>query len=922
MKQEHPGKLTDIFKTLGATKGSLAGNDPLLLTGSSHVWVVESGEVDLFVVKMEDGKPAGNLTPLTRYQAGDIFFGLERDTVSRTIGVLVRGGPDTVVHALVPHRLFSQGEHREVIARAVCQWVNSCIAGVTSKPLQREIKEAGDTLLKEDVIEALLETDALAASLDSFHRVFLSLISSQFDARQQQLRDHLQQKDDAAKAGVARGMQQLAAILYTGKKRPFIAGEGDDPLFTVCQEVGRSLNVHIRQPPRPEDEEDEGETDSIVEIARASHVRIRQIVLRGKWWRDDCGPLVGYVEEDGRPVALMPSKPGRYEIVDPTAKKREKVTAAVASGLSPMAHMMYRPFPGQQLNWWDLIKFGVAGKKQDVIWMVLMGAAGGILGMFVPLATGILFDSVIPGAERGQLFQVILALLAASLAGALFQITRGISVVRIQGGMNASLQAALWDRVLELPTTFFRRYTSGELASRTMGIQAINNILSDTVVTSILGGVFGVFNLLLLFYYSPRLAMVALLLVACGVVATAWTGRARKHHLTQYTAIQHKITGLVFQFLSGISKLRMTGSETKAFGIWAEMFSRQRKVSFIMERIQNRLEIFNSAYPHLATMCVFAAYAFLVQNEQVGYNEGLSTGEFLAFNAAFGSFIIVAIEMSAGLLSIMTIQPHYDNVLPILETLPETDDSRAAPGVLKGEIEVSNVCFRYIKDGPIILNELSIHIKPQQFVAIVGGSGCGKSTLLRLLLGFEVQESGAIFYDSKELSGIDIRMVRRQIGVVLQNAQLMGGDIFTNIVGAAANLTIDDAWRAARAVGLAEDIEDMPMGMHTIIAEGGGGLSGGQRQRLVIARAIVHEPKILFFDEATSALDNRTQAMVTESLEQLQATRVVIAHRLSTIKNADRIFAIDRGVLQESGTYEELMQRDGYFARLAKRQIA
>ncbi len=902
--------------------GSLAGNDPLLLTGSDHVWVVESGEVDLFVVRMENGNPAGNLTPLIRLEAGEMFLGLEQDDVSQTIGILVRGGPDTVIHALVPHRLFSDSGDREIVVKAVQQWVKSCIAAVTVKSLQREFAESAGTLLQDGNVEALLATNEIAASLDAFHHLFLSFVSSQFDVRQQQLQDHLQQKDDAARAVVSRGMQQLAAILYTGKTRPFIVGEGDDPLLAVCMEVGRSLNVDIRLPPRSEDDEISLEADSIVEIARASHVRIRQVVLRGKWWRDDCGPLVGYVEEDGRPVALMPVKPGRYEIVDPSTKTREKVTAAIASGLSPVAHMMYRPFPGKQLDWRDLIRFGVAGKKQDLIWLVLMGAAGGILGMFVPLATGILFDSVIPGAERSQLFQIILALLAASLAGALFQVTRGISVVRIQGGMNASLQAALWDRVLELPTTFFRRYTSGELASRTMGIQAINTILSDTVVTSVLGGVFGVFNLLLLFYYSPRLAVIALLLVGCGVIASTWTGRALKRHLIELTTIQHKITGLVFQFISGISKLRMTGSEARAFGIWANMFSRQRTVSFTMERIQNRLEVFNSAYPHLAVMCIFAAYAFLVQNDQGGYGEGLSTGEFLAFNAAFGSFIIVAIEMSAGMLSVMTIQPYYENVRPILETLPETDESKAAPGVLRGEIEVSNVCFRYIKDGPIILNDLSIHIQPQQFVAIVGGSGSGKSTLLRLLLGFEVQESGAIFYDSKELSGIDIRMVRRQIGVVLQNAQLMGGDIFTNIVGASANLTLDDAWRAARAVGLAEDIEDMPMGMHTIIAEGGGGLSGGQRQRLVIARAIVHEPKVLFFDEATSALDNRTQAMVTESLEKLQATRVVIAHRLSTIKNADCIFAIDRGVLRESGTYEELMQKDGYFARLAKRQIA
>jgi NHLM bacteriocin system ABC transporter ATP-binding protein len=917
--------LVDIFMQLSATEASLAGNAPLLLTESSHVWMVKEGAVDLFVVKMEDGEPAGNLNPLMRYSCGDVFFGLQRDNKSSDIGIIVRGTPGTIIQALVPHQLFSQTGEQEsckIIAKAVSKWIRGCVDSITIKDLAKEIKTVGEPLCKDETIVTLLQNHELAPSLNIFHSLFLSTTSRQFDIRLQRLYDHIQQKDNAAKAFVARGMQQLAAILSTGKERPFIINKEISPILAVCQEIGRILNVKIQSPPHSEDDEADQVADSLLEIARASHVRIRKVILRGKWWRQDCGPLIGSIEEDNRPIALLPTKPGRYEIVDPSGKIKGKVTSSIASDINPVAYMMYRPFPDRQLNWWDLIKFGTAGRKHDIIWMILMGAAGGILGTFVPLATGVLFDTVIPGAERTQLYQIILALLAASLAGALFQVTRGISVVRIQGGMNASLQAAIWDRVLELPTTFFRRYTSGELTSRTMSIQAINTILSDTVVTSILGGIFGVFNIILLFYFSPKLAVIAILLVTIGSIATGWAGLARVRHLKTLTGIQQKITGIVFQFLSGIAKLRITGTETKAFGIWADMFSRQRQVSFKMEQIQNRLEVFNSAYPHLATMCIFAAYAFLVFNNQTALTEGLSTGEFLAFNAAFGAFMTAGIEMSGGLLSLMSVQPYYGNIRPILETLPETDDSRAAPGELKGEIEVSNVCFRYIKDGPIILNDLSLHIKPHQFVAIVGGSGSGKSTLLRLLLGFETQESGAIFYDSKELSGIDIRMVRRQIGVVLQNAQLMSGDIFTNIVGASLNLTIDDAWDAARAVGLADDIEDMPMGMHTIIAEGGGGLSGGQRQRLVIARAIVHKPKILFFDEATSALDNRTQGMVTHSLEQLQSTRIVIAHRLSTIKNADCIYAIDRGNLIESGTYDELMQRDGYFAKLAKRQIA
>jgi ATP-binding cassette subfamily C protein len=193
--------------------------------------------------------------------------------------------------------------------------------------------------------------------------------------------------------------------------------------------------------------------------------------------------------------------------------------------------------------------------------------------------------------------------------------------------------------------------------------------------------------------------------------------------------------------------------------------------------------------------------------------------------------------------------------------------------------------------------------------------------LTRLLLGFEKPASGCVFYDGKDLDRLDVNQVRRQIGVVLQNGKLIAGDILSNIIGS-LNLTIDHAWEAARSAGLEEDIQALPMGMHTFLSEGGGNLSGGQRQRLLIARALVNKPSILLFDEATSALDNRTQAIVNESLEALQVSRMVIAHRLSTVQKADRILVLDKGKLVESGTYEELMQQGEIFAELARRQVA
>jgi ATP-binding cassette subfamily C protein len=316
-------------------------------------------------------------------------------------------------------------------------------------------------------------------------------------------------------------------------------------------------------------------------------------------------------------------------------------------------------------------------------------------------------------------------------------------------------------------------------------------------------------------------------------------------------------------------------------------------------------------------MAIFFVVAFFLKEDN-----SFSTGAFLAFNAAFGGFLGAMLGATSILTTVLAIIPIYERAKPILETSPEINDSKVHPGQLAGEIEVSHVSFSYTPDGPLVLQDVSLQIEPGEFVALVGSSGSGKSTLLRLLLGFETASSGSIYYDHQDIAGVDLGALRRQLGVVLQNGQLMSGDIFTNIIGAATTLTLDDAWEAATQAGIADDIRAMPMGMHTMVSDGGSTLSGGQRQRLLIARAIVNRPRILFFDEATSALDNRAQEMVSTSLENLRATRIVIAHRLSTIVHADRIFVMDNGKLVQSGTYDELIGRDGIFAGLARRQLA
>jgi ATP-binding cassette subfamily C protein len=309
-----------------------------------------------------------------------------------------------------------------------------------------------------------------------------------------------------------------------------------------------------------------------------------------------------------------------------------------------------------------------------------------------------------------------------------------------------------------------------------------------------------------------------------------------------------------------------------------------------------------------------------IQQAQTMGKVGLTIGTFMAFDSAFKSFIHGTTDISNTITDMLQILPQWQRAQPILKAIPEVELDKADPGKLIGRITVDRVCFRYRQDGPLNLDKVSIHAEPGEFIALVGGSGSGKSTIFRLLLGFETPEEGSIYYDGQDLSGLDVGAVRRQLGVVLQAGKMMAGSIFDNLAGG-ANISLDEAWEAAKMSGFADDVAAMPMGMHTVVSEGGGNLSGGQRQRLLIAKALVLKPRILMFDEATSALDNRTQAIVSENLEKLKVTRLVIAHRLSTIRNADRIYVMQSGSVAQQGSFEELAEQEGLFTNLMQRQM-
>jgi ATP-binding cassette subfamily C protein len=637
------------------------------------------------------------------------------------------------------------------------------------------------------------------------------------------------------------------------------------------------------------------------------------VILSNKWWCKDNGPLLAFTKEGDKPVALIPSSVRSYSLYEPETNDIQPVTDQIVQSLKPEAYTFYRPFPNKALTFKDLVIMGLRGCSRDVFMVLIMGVAGALLGLLTPIATGYIFDSVIPGAANSQLFQVVAILIACAMAIAAFKITKDIAVVRIEGKMGYTLHAAVWDRLLSLPVPFFRKYTAGDLASRSMGIMRIRAILSGVVVSTMIGGIFSTFYLALLFYYDFSLALVAVVLSIAAVIFFVIVGYLQACQQRKIMKIEGKNTGVILQLITGIAKLRVSGTEDRAFALWAKNFAAKKTFAFKAGFIRNIQETFNSCFPVLASLAIFA---WLIMQRS-----GMTTGQFLAFNYAYFSFQNAMLQMTLALTASLQILPLYERTKPILQALPEADETKTIPGKLSGEIEVSHTFFRYTPDGPLVLKDVSLRAYPGEFVAIVGGSGCGKSTLLRLLLGFETPEMGNVYYDGQDLNSLDIREVRRQIGVVLQYGKPMQGDIFKNIVGT-TNLTIDDAWEAARLVGFEPDIKDMPMGMHTKVPAGGGTLSGGQRQRMMIARAIVRRPRILYLDEATSALDNQSQRTVARSLESLHVTRIVIAHRLSTIINADRIYVLDKGEIIQVGTYDELMRKEGFFAEMAKRQIA
>ncbi|MBW4576244.1 MAG: NHLP bacteriocin export ABC transporter permease/ATPase subunit [Aphanothece sp. CMT-3BRIN-NPC111] len=883
----------------------IKGNQPLLLDDPQTAWAIQSGSIALFAVTVKDGIPEGARRYLFSAGVGEALFGVAANDDGKPYKILAVPIEETELLKLTQENF---GELPHPVTEPIIALVNNWI-------------EQWHSVFSDAVILPILETsniqdwDTLLEKLANLHSDFLRCLEQM---EQQQYIEQLNQVRERKRLNrqlIEGAIGELASVLQPEKALFFEEGT---PLLIAAGAVGRALGITIRPPANSEDLKRVKEP--LEAIARASRIRMRRVLLSDNWWKKDCGPLLAYTHGENQPVALLPVAAAKYEIFDPVERTRTPVNAHTAEMLAPVAYMFYRPLPDKPLKALDLLEFALKGRTRDLLPILYAGIAATLLGMLTPQATAILIDNAIPDANRGMLVQIGLGLLAASFGIAIFQLIQGFATLRLETNLDSDTQAAVWDRLLNLKVSFFRQYSTGDLKSRVSAISQIRSQLSGTTLRTLFTSFFSLLNLGLLFFYSSQLAIIAVIVALVAIIVTTVSGAIARRDTLPLQELEGEIFGLMVQLIGGVSKLRVAEAEERAFAYWAKKYSQQLKLMLNNQLTEDILATFNVMLPTASAIIIFS-WATILLGQSQAQAEGLSTGNFLAFYVAFGTFINGATSLSNTVIDVLEIGILWERAKPILEAKPEVDVNKTDPGRLSGRLKLDRVTFRYRQDGPLTLNDVTIQAEAGEFIALVGPSGSGKSTIIRLMLGFETPEQGTIFYDGQDLSGLDVSAVRRQLGVVLQNGRINSASLFENI-SSGALITMDEAWEAARMSGFADDIQAMPMGMHTVISEGGTNLSGGQRQRLLIARSLVLKPRILLFDEATSALDNRTQAIVSQSLEQLQVTRIVIAHRLSTIRNADRIYVLEAGRVVQQGTFDQLVNLEGLFRNLMARQIA
>lgn len=666
---------------------------------------------------------------------------------------------------------------------------------------------------------------------------------------------------------------------------------------------------HVKAGEVPESISDMNE---VIEYLMRPHGIMRRAVrLEKGWYRDAVGAMLGVRKDDGSVVALLPSGFAGYRFFDTKLGKYVRITRSNEDIIDKEAMAFYKPFPLKKMGIADFVKYLCEQiSVGDIVMLCIAMFIATLAGMLIPRINKLLLGDVLLSGSTTVLAAAGVYLMSASIGVLLFGVVRTLANSRINTKLSINVDAASMMRLLSMPADFFRDYSSGELSNRLQYINQLADQLVNMVLSTTLGSLFSLMYVFQIFKYAPGLVAPAIIVTILTLTATVVTVLIQMRVTKKQMLLGSKESGISYAIISGIQKIRLSGAEKRAFGRWGTTYADQAKLTYNPPIFLKVSQVIITAISLVGTMVI---YFYAVETR-------VSPSDYFAFNSAYGMVTAAFAALASIVTTLAQIKPTLEMIRPFLETSPEIAEDKEVVTRLQGGLELCNVTFRYSDDMPPVIDDLSLKIRPGQYVAIVGKTGCGKSTLMRIMLGFETPQKGAVYFDGKDLKRMDLKSLRQKIGAVMQNGKLFTGDIYSNIVISAPWLTLDDAWYAAQIAGIDEDIRSMPMGMFTLISEGQGGISGGQRQRLLIARAVAQKPKILIFDEATSALDNLTQKHVSDALDRMNCTRIVIAHRLSTIRQCDRIIVLEGGKIIEDGTYDELIAQNGFFASLVERQ--
>ena len=956
-----------------------AGNLPVRLDDPDSVWFIDRGAVNLFMVEFGDGREQAAPQHVLRRETGWLLPGVAPDeggnSDGTTLSLTAKGVPGTVLKRL-PVSVLSQ-VHPEELAEHTDTWLTamtdtlSRFANHLPRPtvlaepgmvrtvapgtvsVRRGVvwvsEPPGGVSVYMDIVDPAEGTGAgenggatipltRTSWLTLFHEATLAGTSTETLARQGRLQSALSSFHALAFA-LERLNRRLAVVDEANLERARTASrrtaeraarlrlmnihdlpvdqdaDGEETaLVEALRVIGRHEGIDFTFPERPGPSDDPVGLADVLDVSGVRARRVRLDAANG-WWHGDSNALLGFREEDGRPVALVPGMFGRYRQFDPVARRSVRMTEDRANALRGEAWMFYRPLPTGTVGPADLLRIAMHGCGRDLARLVIAGLPGGLIRLLPALALGFVASHAVSGGNAGALLVVAVALAGFGLLGALLHLLQGTATMRLAGRSASRVEAAFWDRLMRLPSSVLHSRSTGDLVMSGMTFQTLRDGVQGIVADSLLAIVFLLPVFGVIFFYDATLGTIALVFSLVSLLIVVALGLSQVSAHGRMIGAARRVVGRLFQIVGGIVKLRVENAEGSAYAIWARDYREQKRAEIELGALEGHSRAFGDALPFLA--CAVLIIAVMTTGER-----SVPVGDFLVVYTVFLVFQSAVSRLGGSFGTVAAMLPAFDQMRPLFSAIPETEVGGEPAGILGGDILFDRISFRYGPEGPLVLDDVTIRARPGEFIAIAGKSGAGKSTLLRLALGIDRPAAGAVYYDGRDLRHLNLKQVRRNIGTVPQSVGLYPMDLWDNLVGHRDDVTSEEVWAATRLAEVEDEIRDIPMGMMTLVGTNGSMLSGGESQRIMIARSVLGNARIMLFDEATNWLDNDAQSRVMENLAALTSTRIVIAHRLSTLERADRIYVLDAGKVVESGSFDELMEVDGAFRDLVRRQIA